>query len=77
MLMIQQFILIKKTPKINRSTSINMEPEKLCIWLNKLNKLSLTVEINKYMIFRKRRKISFFKNKDCKCKSILFSGHNN
>ena len=30
-------------PKINRRTSINMELEKLCIWL-KLNKLTLNVE---------------------------------
>ena len=30
-------------PKINRSTSINMELEKLSIWL-KLNKLTLNVE---------------------------------
>ena len=45
-------------PKINRSTSINMELEKLSIWL-KLNKLTLNVEKNKYMIFRKRRKIDY------------------
>ena len=58
MLMIQQFILIKKTPKINRSTSINVELEKISIWL-KLNKLTLNVEkTTKYMIFRKRRKIN-------------------
>ena len=44
MLMIQQFILIKKDfPKINRSTSINVELEKLSTWL-KLNKLTLNVE---------------------------------
>ena len=58
MLMIQQFILIKKSPKINRSTSINMELEKLSIWL-KLNKLTLNVEKTKYMIFRHRRKIDY------------------
>ena len=59
MLMIQQFILIKKTfLKINRSTSINIELEKLSIWL-KLNKLTLNVEKTKYMIFRKRRKIDY------------------
>ena len=40
-------------PKINRSTSINRELEKLSIWL-KLNKLTLNVEKTKYMIFRKR-----------------------
>ena len=45
-------------PKINRSTSINMELEKLSIWL-KLNKLTLNVEKTKYMIFRKRRKIDY------------------
>ena len=45
MLMIQQFILIKKTPKINRITSMNMELEKLIAWL-KLNKLTLYVEKN-------------------------------
>ena len=39
-------------PKINRSTSINMELEKLSIWL-KLNTLTLNVEKTKYMIFRK------------------------
>ena len=36
-------------PKINRSTSIDIELEKLSIWL-KLNKLTLNVE-KKYMIF--------------------------
>ena len=41
MLMIQQFILIKKTPKINRSTSINMELD--IAWLEQ-NKLTLDVE---------------------------------
>ena len=44
-------------PKINRSTSINMELEKLSIWL-KLNKLTLNVG-KKYMIFRKHRKIDY------------------
>ena len=44
--------------KINRSTSINMELEKLIAWL-KLNKLTLNVEKTKYLIFRKRRKIDF------------------
>ena len=44
--------------KIIRSTSTNMEPEKLIIWL-KLNKFTLNVEKTKYMIFRKRRKIDF------------------
>ena len=42
-------------PKINRSTSINVELEKLSTWL-KLNKLTLNVEKTKYMIFHKRRK---------------------
>ena len=59
MLMIQQFILFKKTfLKFNRSTSINIELEKFSIWF-KLNKLTLNVEKTKYMIFRKRRKIDF------------------
>ena len=35
-----------------------MELEKLSIWLT-LNKLTLNVEQNKYMIFRKRRKIDY------------------
>ena len=49
-------------PKINRNASINMELEKLSAWL-KLNKLTLDVEKTKYMIFRKRRKYTFTKNK--------------
>ena len=81
MLMIQQFILIKKSPKINRSTSINMELEKLSIWL-KLNKLTLNVEKTKYMIFRKRRKIDYLSlkinnNEIANVNQSLFSGHNN
>ena len=43
---------------INRSTSINVELEKLSTWL-KLNKLTLNVEKTKYMISRKRRKIEW------------------
>ena len=36
MLMIQQFIFNQEDfPKINRSTSINMELEKIRTWLNK------------------------------------------
>ena len=42
-------------PKINRSTSINMELEKLSAWL-KPNKLTINVEKTKYMIYRKRIK---------------------
>ena len=35
-------------PHINRSTSINLEPEKLSAWL-KLNKLTLNEEEKKYI----------------------------
>ena len=60
MLMIQQCIFYQKDfPKINRSTPLNIEPEKISTWI-KLNKLTLNVEIKtKYMVFHKRRKIDF------------------
>ena len=46
MLIIQQFIFNQeKFPKINRSTSINMELEKISTWL-KLNKRTLNVYKN-------------------------------
>ena len=57
--MIQQCIFNQEDfPKINRSTSINMELEKnsTCI---KMNKLILNVKKTKYMIFHKRRKIDY------------------
>ena len=57
MLMIHQCIFNQEDfPKINRSTSINMELEKNSTWI-KLNQLTLNVEKTKYMIFHKRRKI--------------------
>ena len=60
MLIIQQCIFNQEDfPKINRSTSLNMELEKISTWI-KLNKLTLNVEkTTKYMIFHKRRKIYY------------------
>ena len=65
MIMIHQCIFNQEDfPKINRSTSINIELEKnsTCI---KLDQLTLHVEKKtKYMIFHKRRKIDLsLKNK--------------